>query len=549
MRLIQSFWSCNQSNLLEFNAGWLSPEYNLISWALSCLQLKQFYPEVTLYADNVAAKMLIDTLRLPYDRLVCDLDALSNFHPQLWALPKVYTYGKQEAPFLHVDGDVFIWEQFDKALLQSKLIVQNEEAATNYYEGIMESLESELSYFPPEIMEERESKQPIHAFNAGIMGGHDIVFFKAYFAKAFQFIERNTNSFSKINVSNFNIFFEQYLFYCLVKKEKRQVAVLIDKVIGDNEYKGLGDFTEVPYAKKYLHLLGNYKRNKQVCDQLADRLRQDYPEYYYRIISLFKSKKIPLFRDYYWFESDTSEQSLLAKHHLLKHSHHKNKHSKTEEKTISNSNLPELVFCRVSLAESMIEFAKVNNLEIDFSKNLDLYLSDLNQFEDALRAIVKTKFNEISKIYLLARDISSTKYSENIFGDTQTIYDKLIVADSLAKKIESQFDWPALNPDDGSIQISIMEMIQLNPVGVYTLVIPECDQRGYSLASIDELDCLLLQMLIEPKTIGELFDQIKFAFDPDDLASSLPEFERLIFGRIKKGLQNKSIKAVIHFMT
>ena len=98
MKIVQSFWSCHQTNLLEFSAGWISPEFNFMSWALSCLQLKQFYPEVTLYTDNTGAKMLIDVLQLPYDKLICDLDTLNSYHPQLWALPKIHTYSKQEAP-------------------------------------------------------------------------------------------------------------------------------------------------------------------------------------------------------------------------------------------------------------------------------------------------------------------------------------------------------------------------------------------------------------------------------------------------------------------
>lgn len=155
MRFIQSFWSCNQSNLMYFPAGWVSPEYNLMSWALSCLQLRKYYKEVTLYADSTAANMLIDTLALPYTNVVCDLDKLNNYNTQLWALPKLHAYANQESPFLHVDGDVFIWERFDEKLLCGSLIAQNEEAATDYYERILESLESELSYFPPEIVAER----------------------------------------------------------------------------------------------------------------------------------------------------------------------------------------------------------------------------------------------------------------------------------------------------------------------------------------------------------------------------------------------------------
>lgn len=92
MRIVQSFWSCNQNHLLQLKAGWVAPEYNLMSWALSCLQLKQYYKYVTLYADTVSAKLLIDTLKLPYSEVICDLDELNEYHPQLWALPKIKTY-------------------------------------------------------------------------------------------------------------------------------------------------------------------------------------------------------------------------------------------------------------------------------------------------------------------------------------------------------------------------------------------------------------------------------------------------------------------------
>ena len=52
MRIIQSSWTCNKFDMLRSNFGWLSPEYHLMGWTLSCLQLKQFYPIVDLYCDN-----------------------------------------------------------------------------------------------------------------------------------------------------------------------------------------------------------------------------------------------------------------------------------------------------------------------------------------------------------------------------------------------------------------------------------------------------------------------------------------------------------------
>ena len=56
MNIIQSSWACNQPDLLTSNSGWLAPEYNLMSWTLSCLQLKQYYPNVILYCEGLRRK-------------------------------------------------------------------------------------------------------------------------------------------------------------------------------------------------------------------------------------------------------------------------------------------------------------------------------------------------------------------------------------------------------------------------------------------------------------------------------------------------------------
>src|ERR1700753_287037 len=125
MRVVQSLWSANQPDPFRFKAGWFAPEYHLMAWALSCLQLRQFYDDVVLYTDSQGARVLIDQLQLPYTEVVCDLDKINSYHPELWAAGKIYTYRQQQAPFIHVDGDVFIWKAFDEALLNADLIAQN----------------------------------------------------------------------------------------------------------------------------------------------------------------------------------------------------------------------------------------------------------------------------------------------------------------------------------------------------------------------------------------------------------------------------------------
>ena len=42
MKIIQTFWTAGQDPL-KHGFGWTHPEYNLMSWALSCLSLKEHY--------------------------------------------------------------------------------------------------------------------------------------------------------------------------------------------------------------------------------------------------------------------------------------------------------------------------------------------------------------------------------------------------------------------------------------------------------------------------------------------------------------------------
>lgn len=524
MRIIQSVWACNKSDLLTSNSGWLSPEYNLMAWTLSCLQLRKYYPEVVLYSDSASAKMLVDTLKLPYTDVICTLDSLNVYHPQLWALPKIVAYSQQEKPFLHVDGDVFIWKKFEDTLLEGNLIAQNMEAATDYYQKIMNSLESSLNYFPEEIQNERKSKKPILAYNAGIFGGSDISFFKEYTAKAFDFVDKNVLHLSKINVSDFNIFFEQYLFYCLAKKYNKKVNVLLHETIGDNQYRGFGDFGGVPYEKQYLHLLGSYKRNDFVCKQMANRLRQDYPEYYYRIINLFKKNKLPLVKDYYNLEN-TTEDFLLRRYNNL---------NDTSVEVVKQENVKAVSF----------EFKR------DLRKEIGNVVLDKEQFIDfemllkKVDSIVRIDFLFLSKDYLYARDCRSDFYFEYLFGDKSTIYNKTLLREADFKIIKSSFNWSSYieklkdKKEDETVQLVKSEEM------FSALVVPECDQNRFSLIYVDELDLLILEILKTVKTIRQLFDELEGYFDKEELCDVPVEFEKLIFGRIKFGVHIKAIKVI-----
>ena len=132
MNFIQTLYINADKDPFKDSCGWAAPEFHLMGWALSCLQLHKLYGNISLYANSPAARLLIDTLRLPYSNVHLTHDNLNLIHPDLWAFTKIYTHSLQEQPFLHIDGDIFLFKPFDSGILEGELIAQNIELGTEY---------------------------------------------------------------------------------------------------------------------------------------------------------------------------------------------------------------------------------------------------------------------------------------------------------------------------------------------------------------------------------------------------------------------------------
>ena len=106
MKIVQTFWHGNNS-LLDNSFGWMNPQYHLMSWALSCLSLKDNYQNIVLYTDSHGYEIFAEQLKLPYTDIIIQYDNLTCPEPH-WAYPKLLTYSLQKEPFIHVDGDVYL---------------------------------------------------------------------------------------------------------------------------------------------------------------------------------------------------------------------------------------------------------------------------------------------------------------------------------------------------------------------------------------------------------------------------------------------------------
>jgi hypothetical protein len=275
-KIIQSFFYHPD----RLAGGWLSPTYNLVSWALSCHQLRQHYEQVELVTDAFGKHLLIDQLRLPYTQVRVEPDLFRHYPDHLWAINKLVTYARQTEPFLHVDGDIFCWQPLTKAQADTPLVVQNIEH-TSYYFPYLRAMRDHFAYVPEALRPCLELEPVVPpSINAGVLGGTDVAFIRAYAEEALHAIDRNLPYLrAQQSLNNYNVVFEQLLFFELA----RQQHVPITTLQPDNFQLAECPVEHLGRSVHYLHPLGAFKRNFRLCEALVMHLNAHYPDAYARI--------------------------------------------------------------------------------------------------------------------------------------------------------------------------------------------------------------------------------------------------------------------------
>ena len=115
MRAVWSLWTAPLTS--GTHPGWLTPRHHLLGWILSFHLARAHATETCLVTDSQGAALLVEGLGLPFDHVSTALDALAGRDPEWWAIAKLHACAAQDAPFLHLDSDVFLWQPLPAALL------------------------------------------------------------------------------------------------------------------------------------------------------------------------------------------------------------------------------------------------------------------------------------------------------------------------------------------------------------------------------------------------------------------------------------------------
>jgi hypothetical protein len=142
--------------------------------------------------------LITDSESVPYfegfgfDSITTELDALDSAYEQVWSLGKIFAYkiaAERGEPFLHIDYDVFFWENFDKKFFEANLLAQQREVSQYYYYNIP----AFIAQCPN--LHLLEKHRPDVGYNAGIVGGHDVEFLANYANRALEFVLDPMNRF------------------------------------------------------------------------------------------------------------------------------------------------------------------------------------------------------------------------------------------------------------------------------------------------------------------------------------------------------------------
>lgn len=291
MKIVQTYWTYpmldaykGKADDLRLNGGWPSRLYNYFSWAYSSLLLREHYEKLELVTDKLGKEILIDKLNLPYTQVVTELDDLNMGNTLLWALGKLHAYSIQDEPFIHIDGDIFIYKKFSQELTSAEILGQNIET------GFRDESQVEYATVPDYLHALLEKGGHLKAINVGIFGGTNLPAVKAYVREAHAFIDKNYKQILSSQTGTINAVYEQVLLYYFLAKKNVPVKCLFPPHL--NFPRPIGDFHRVPDEASYIHLIGTFKQSFYHYKTMEKKLAAEYPDCYKNIVELYNNMEI-----------------------------------------------------------------------------------------------------------------------------------------------------------------------------------------------------------------------------------------------------------------
>lgn len=253
--------------------------------ALSILYSHLWYKDIELFVDATAFEFL--------HMLPCQVTLMEQpVDPDLWMKSKIYAMSKQNAPFVHLDTDVFITKKIDFG--DQLCVVERREGSyeTHYKQQV--NFFSKCDNIP-----EYWNNNLGYSFNCGVFGfsnmGLKNQFVDAYY-RLEQIYIRKREEFKHLKQLGYEpcIVLEQYNLACLLAANKIEPKLLLPQEKQKEQAKHALDIG-------YNHLFGVTKYKPNIVSEIDLQFATIFPYWYKEINQAIeghlksKAKKAPVF--------------------------------------------------------------------------------------------------------------------------------------------------------------------------------------------------------------------------------------------------------------
>lgn len=166
MNCLYTYWSKEGENV---DCGFGFPQFFFECAGKSIRTAFKNYESVIIYTDSIGKSILETNIPEVKDCKIVTIDYSEyDFDSRYWNFPKMITYSLQEEPFIHIDFDVFLKDDFSKQ--------------TNTVYDIYSETIREYGYVKKHLDKfSKDGKMPNKIICSGIIGGNNIEVFKKNF--------------------------------------------------------------------------------------------------------------------------------------------------------------------------------------------------------------------------------------------------------------------------------------------------------------------------------------------------------------------------------
>jgi len=294
MNAVWSFWT--KPYFATGRGRWYSEFHHWLAWGLSLYTTRRYYPDTCLVTDDEGARILIDSLQLPFQRVTTELNRLEDHDPEWWALGKFEAYRLQEAAFVHLDPDVFLFKPLAVELETADVFTQN---PLPVIPGVTLHQPSELEevlghpvagWLPKEWVWYRRQQANQRAECCGVVGGRRCDFISDYAGSVLRLVcdPRNSNSLRSSTRKALHMFLiEEYILTACLEYHRRRRRSPYYGIEIRHMFPTLEDAYNPEYTTHagFTHLAGPAKKDARLARRLERRVQQDLPRFYERCLN------------------------------------------------------------------------------------------------------------------------------------------------------------------------------------------------------------------------------------------------------------------------